>query len=73
MKKDEPHVRVPEFAVRTHYRESTIRKKLLRREIGFRKIGRLILIPLSEVDRLMGAYQPPTDAVSLRSRAGASE
>jgi excisionase family DNA binding protein len=48
------HLRVEEFAQRTGYKIPTIRKKLLRREITYRKVGRIVLIPESEVDRLLG-------------------
>ncbi len=55
----ERHIRVEEFAERVGYSIATIRKKLARREIGFRKVGRIIAIPESEVARLLGDYVPP--------------
>jgi len=54
----ERHLRVEEFAERTGYRIPTVRKKLLRREISYRKVGRIVLIPESEVDRLLGDLRP---------------
>jgi excisionase family DNA binding protein len=54
----ERHLRVDEVAHLTGYSAVTIRKKLNRREIGFRKIGRILAIPESEVSRLMGELQP---------------
>lgn len=54
----ERHLRVEEFARLTGYRIPTIRKKLHRREIGYRKVGRIIAIPESEVERLLGQLRP---------------
>jgi excisionase family DNA binding protein len=53
------NLRVDEVAEMTGYKPSTIRKKLLRREIGFHKVGRIIVIPESEVDRLLGEFRKP--------------
>ena len=50
----EKHFRVCEVAQLSAYKESTIRKKILERKIAFRKIGRIIAIPESEVKRLLG-------------------
>jgi len=55
----ERHIRVDEFARLTGYSVVSIRKKLSRREIGHRKVGRIIAIPESEVARLLGVYRPP--------------
>lgn len=55
----ERHLRIPEVAERTGYSIATLRKKVTRREIGFRKVGRIISIPESEVVRLLGEYRPP--------------
>ena len=55
---NERHMRVEEFAERTGYKTPTIRKKLLRREISYRKVGRIVLIPESEVHRLLGDLRP---------------
>lgn len=55
----ERHIRVEEFAHRVGYSIATIRKKIARREIGYRKCGRIIAIPESEVGRLLGDYRPP--------------
>ena len=52
-------LRVDEAVQRTGYKDATIRKKLRRRELGYYKVGRIILIPESEVERLLGAYHPP--------------
>ncbi|MEO7863741.1 MAG: hypothetical protein ABIU05_25575 [Nitrospirales bacterium] len=55
----ERHIRVAEFARLTGYSIVSIRKKLARREIGHRRVGRIIAIPESEVARLLGDYRPP--------------
>ena len=55
----EKHYRLSQAAERTGYKVATLRKKLARREIGYRKCGRLVLIPESELDRLVGQYRPP--------------
>ena len=54
----EKHLRVDEFAKQTGYKIPTVRKKILRREISYRKVGRIVLIPESEVDRLLGDLRP---------------
>ena len=62
-------LRVEEFARRVHYKVSTIRKKLHRREISFHRVGRMILIPESEVDRLLRDFHPrieSSDDVGIR-------
>jgi excisionase family DNA binding protein len=56
---DEKHYRLRQAAERTGYQVSTLRKKLARREIGYRKCGRLVLIPESELNRMVGQYRPP--------------
>jgi|CXWL01.1.fsa_nt_gi hypothetical protein len=50
----ERHIRVEEFANRSGYAIPTIRKKIARREIAYRKVGRIITIPESELARLLG-------------------
>ena len=55
---EERKLRVSEFAKSVGYKASTIRKKLLRREISYHKIGRIIVIPESEVDRLLADFRP---------------
>ncbi len=52
------NLRVEEVAKMLGYKASTIRKKLLRREIGYHKVGRIIVIPESEVDRLLADFRP---------------
>lgn len=55
----ERHIRVGEFANRSGYAIPTIRKKLARREIAYRKVGRIISIPESELARLLGELREP--------------
>jgi excisionase family DNA binding protein len=59
VRKYERVLRVAEFARATGYKVSTIRKKLFRREIAYFKVGRPILIPESEVTRLLGRLNEP--------------
>lgn len=54
----ERHMRVEEFAKLTGYKTSTVRKKILRREISYRKVGRIVIIPESEVERLLSDLRP---------------
>jgi excisionase family DNA binding protein len=54
----ERHFRVVEVAELSGLAVGTIRRKVARRELAFRKSGRAVLIPASEVHRLLGAYQP---------------
>lgn len=53
----ERHIRVEEFANRSGYAIPTIRKKIASREIAYRKVGRIITIPESELVKLMGALR----------------
>jgi excisionase family DNA binding protein len=55
----ERHIRVEEFANRSGYSIPTIRKKISRREIAYRKVGRIITIPESELVRLLGELHEP--------------
>jgi excisionase family DNA binding protein len=54
----ERHFRVAEVAELSGLAVGSIRRKLGRRELGFRKAGRAVLIPASEVQKLLGTYQP---------------
>lgn len=58
MQKTERHYRIDQFAKAIGYSVATIRKKIARREIGYRKVGRIIAIPESELHRLMSDYRP---------------
>jgi len=55
----ERHIRVPEFASRTGLAPATVRKKIARREIAYHKAGRCVVIPESEVARVLGARRNP--------------
>ena len=50
----ERHMRVAEFADRSGYAIATIRKKISRRQIAHRKVGRIITIPESELSKMLG-------------------
>lgn len=62
----ERHIRVPEFAIRTGLAQATVRKKIARREIAYHKAGRCVVIPESEVSRVLGDRREP---ISIASRA----
>lgn len=62
--KNERHMRVDEFADRIGYSIATIRKKIARREIAYRKVGRIITIPESSLTKLLGDL---TEAVTSTS------
>lgn len=52
------NLRIADFAKRVGYEVSTIRKKVWRRELDSIKVGRLVLIPEREVDRLLSDFRP---------------
>ncbi len=47
-----------EVAECTGYAESTVRKMILRRELGYHKVGRLVLVPESEIKRILADFRP---------------
>ncbi|UVT19826.1 MAG: helix-turn-helix domain-containing protein [Nitrospira sp.] len=55
----ERHIRVPEFASRTGLAQATVRKKIARREIAYHKAGRCVVIPESEIERVLGERREP--------------
>jgi hypothetical protein len=55
----EKHYRLAVVSDLSGYSVAALRKKILRREIGFRKHTRIITIPESEVARVLGEYRPP--------------
>ena len=57
MEKNE-NLRIAAFAKRVGYTQSTIRKKVWKRELDSIKVGRLVLIPATEVDRLLADFRP---------------
>jgi len=59
----EKHYRVNQVAEMTGLAVATIRKKIFRRELGYRKQTRAILIPESELKKLLGDYRPPVELV----------
>ena len=54
----ERHYRVKEVSEMTGLAVSTIRKKLTQREVSFRKSVRAVMIPESEVRKLLGEFRP---------------
>lgn len=63
----EKNLRLSVFARRVGYEVSTIRKKVWRREIDSIKVGRLVLIPEREVDRLLSDFRPRVE-IGLKER-----
>jgi len=57
MDKDQ-NLRIADFAKRVGYEVSTIRKKVWRRELDSIKVGRIVLIPEREVERLLSDFRP---------------
>jgi excisionase family DNA binding protein len=55
----EQYLRVHEVAARVRKDVSSIRRALAKGELGFRRCGRIILIPESELFRILGEYCPP--------------
>lgn len=55
----EKQYRLTDASKASGYSVAALRKKILRREIGYRKTGRIITIPESEISRLLGEYRPP--------------
>ncbi len=60
----ERHIRVPEFGSRTGLALATVRKKIARREIAYHKVGRCVVIPESEVARVLGERREPASLMS---------
>ena len=49
---------INEFARIVGYKESTVRRKLYEREITYKRVGRILVIPESEVRRLLSNEFP---------------
>ncbi len=62
----EKHLRVTEFAERSRYATATVRKMILQRRLAYRKVGRLVLIPETELHRIMGAVRPAIEVGAPR-------
>jgi hypothetical protein len=50
----EKQYRLPEASQLSGYSVAALRKKISRREIGYRKTGRIITVPASELARFLG-------------------
>lgn len=55
----EKQYRLPDASRASGYSVAALRKKIMRREIGYRKTGRIITIPEGELTRLLGEYRQP--------------
>ena len=54
----ERNYRIHEFARIVGYKESTVRRKLYEREISYKRVGRILVIPESEARRLLSNEFP---------------
>lgn len=55
----EKQYRLHEVAEMSGYKVSTIRKKIHRKELGSRKIGRLVVVPEKDLQKFLGDdYRP---------------
>jgi len=57
----EPNYRLSDLTRITGHTVASLRKKIRRRELGYMKVGRIVVVPESEVKRLIGDYRPPID------------
>ena len=64
---NERRYRVREVAECTGYAESTVRKMILRRELGYHKVGRLVLVPESEIKRMLADFRPALENTVARA------
>lgn len=55
----ERHFRLKEVTRFVPYSVATLRKKILNRELAYRKVGRAVMVPESEIRRLLGALTLP--------------
>jgi len=55
----EKQYRLSEASRASGYSVAALRKKILRREVGYVKTGRIITIPESALAQLLGEYRPP--------------
>lgn len=59
----EKNYRLHEVAELSGFKVSTLRKKIFRKELGSRRVGRLVLVPETDLKKFLGNdYRP---AVSL--------
>lgn len=66
MGKLEKQFRLGVVAQLSGYSVSSLRQKIASGLIGHRKTGRIITVPQSEVERLLGEYRPPLEQESAR-------
>ena len=55
----EKQYRLPEASGLCGYSVAALRKKMRLRQLGYRKTGRIVTIPHSELARLLGQYRAP--------------
>ena len=57
----EKQYRLSEASRVTGYSVAALRKKIRAKDLGYRKTGRIITVPESELSRLLGEFRPPID------------
>jgi hypothetical protein len=55
----ERQYRLPEASRLSGYSVAALRKKIHRRELGYRKTGRIITVSASDLALLLGEHHPP--------------
>jgi hypothetical protein len=63
----ERQYRLPEASAVSGYSVAALQKKILRRQLGYRKTGRIITIPASELAKLLGELRPTVLGFSMGS------
>ena len=64
----ERQYRLDEAAKLSGYSVSALRKKIARRELGYRKTGRIVTVSESDLVRLLGEHRPPIAIISTGQR-----
>ena len=57
----ERQYRLLEVSRLSGYSVSALRKKILHRELGYRKSGRIVTIPEGELVKLLGEFRPAVE------------
>ena len=66
-------LRVVEFAQAVGYSIATVRKKIFRKEIDSYKVGRIVLVPQTEVKRLLSDFRPRAKVVEVNGKVNADD
>ena len=66
MAKLEKQYRLPEVSELTGYSVHSLRKKIVKKQLGFRKTGRIITIPESEIGKILGEFSPAVELTTTQ-------